>query len=577
LTIRSTSDLENTLRRIDGRGYKAYKDLQGDYDLGLFTLHVDHAQADPYAPPSRIRVTLGLDRSGFRGESEAPGPRRRGLEDFLGRLLEDGARSRDSDRWGLRVDHHGQQILWRTVVNLGEEELEARMGAELPAAGRRILGSQARRLLLESLPQLVESCLLHSSIDLGALGRHQDVMEDYVALKDTLDSQGWVAFVANGSLLARRAGHDDRPLLPDSGATVVPWEAPEKLEAEVRLPHAGVIRGMPIPEGITLLVGGGFHGKSTLLSALALGVYPHIPGDGREHVVSLPSTVTIRAEDGRAVTGTDISPFIDGLPFGASTKAFTTQNASGSTSQAANIVEALEVGARLLLIDEDSSATNFMIRDEPMRRLLRPGQEPITPFLERVRDLHRSRGVSTVLVIGGSGEYFRVADRVILMDHYRPRDVTEEARGIISDIDEATGHAVSSETGSDIFAPKGERRLRLGRYGHGDRIKVKAVGTRRLVVDREEVDLESCDQLVSPAQVRTLAEFLTRILEGQRDLPDVSRGFHLSELVNAFMEVTKERGLDGISRFRRPDLAAVRLADVAAMVNRLRRLQQARG
>jgi predicted ABC-class ATPase len=568
----TATDLERTLARIDGRGYKAYKDIQGVYDLGLFRLHVDHVQADPFAPPSRIRVTLDLQRCGFQEEAAQPAPRRLALEDFLGRRLEEAVRG--SDRFGLRVDHHGQEVLRRTVVLLGPRELEARLGAELPAAGRRILGQQARRLLLETLPRVVETCLLKSSLDLQALRRHQDAVEDHEALTRELERRGWVAFLANGSLLARRAGHDDRPLLPSPEQEVVPFQAPEGLEEEVELPHAGRVRGMAIPEGVTLLVGGGFHGKSTLLSAIALGIYPHIPGDGRELVATCPTAVKIRAEDGRAVTGTDISSFIDGLPFGASTVRFTTQNASGSTSQAANIVEALEAGARLLLIDEDSSATNFMIRDEPMRRLLRPGQEPITPFLERVRDLHRLRGVSTILVIGGSGEYFRVADRVILMDHYRPHEVTEEARRIIREVDEQTGHKAPERADGDPFQTRRARRLAAPGYGRGPRLKVKAVGTRRIVVDREEVDLEACEQLMSPAQVRTLAEILQGFLEGRlRGLGDPQRGFAIPEVLQALAELLERRGLDGVSVFRRPDLAAVRPLEVAALLNRLRRLR----
>jgi predicted ABC-class ATPase len=510
-------------------------------------------------------------RSGF--DLEPPGPRRLGLEDFLGRLLEERAWSRD--RWGFRVDRHGQEVLERTVVNSSSEGIEARMGVELPAAGRRILGREARRLLQDSLNRLVESCLVAASVDREALRRHQDAVEDHRHLTRRLEEEGWVAFVADGSLLARRAGHDDRPLLPESGAKVVPFQAPEELEEEVGLPHAGRVRGMAIPRGVTLLVGGGFHGKSTLLRAVALGIYPHIPGDGRELVASLPAAVTVRAEDGRPVTATDITPFIDGLPFGVSTHAFTTQNASGSTSQAANIMEALEAGATLLLIDEDSSATNFMIRDEPMRRLLKPGQEPITPFLERVRDLHRSRGVSTILVIGGSGEYFRVADRVVLMDHYRPIDVTEKARGIIAEID-----GVTRREGPGAVEPEGvparaaARRLRVSGYGRADRVRVKAVGTRRIVVDREEILLDSLEQLTSPGQVRTLAELLARLLEGgHRDLPEAGRGFDIPRLVEASRQLLETRGLDGASRYPRPDLAEVRPADLAAAVNRLRRLE----
>ncbi|MBU1948790.1 MAG: ABC-ATPase domain-containing protein, partial [Candidatus Eisenbacteria bacterium] len=410
----SVEDLAGILSRIDGRGYKAYKDLTGAYHYQRFTLHIDHVQADPFAPPSRIRLTLNHDHSGFLEEARQTKSRCLGVEDFLGRLLERNADR--GERFGFRVDRHGQQIMKRTVIQLSPALLEARLGVDLPAAGRRIMGAEARRLLLEVLPQVVTRSLLKSSVDAEALRRHQDVVEDHATLSSLLAEHHWVSFVADETSLARRAGHDDRPLPADGDAPVVPFQSPAPLSAEVTLPHAGLVRGMAIPEGVTLLVGGGFHGKSTLLSALSLGIYAHIPGDGREQIATVPEAVRIRSEEGRAVTGTDISPFIDGLPFGISTRDFTTQNASGSTSQAANIIEMMEAGARLLLIDEDSSATNFMIRDEMMRRLLRPGQEPITPFLERVRDLYDARGVSTVLVMGGSGEYFRVADHIILMD-----------------------------------------------------------------------------------------------------------------------------------------------------------------
>ncbi|MBD3336936.1 MAG: ATPase [Candidatus Eisenbacteria bacterium] len=559
--------LRRTLHRIDGRGYKAYNDLRGDYDFGLYRLQVEHIQADPFAPPSRIHVVLDHDAGGFAAEAQAEAPRRLALEDFLGRRLAQAVRG--GGRFGFRVDQPGQQILKRTAVNLGPRELEARLGVELPAAGRRIQGRQAGRLLLEELPALVEKHLTRSGIDVDQLRRHQDVAEDHAALSAILARNGWIAFLAAGASLARRAGHDDRPLQPGGGQTVVPFTPPAELEAEVVLPHAGAIRGMAVPEGVTLLVGGGFHGKSTLLAAVALGIYPHIPGDGREQVATGPAAVKIRAEEGRAVSATDISPFIDGLPFGASTRSFTTQNASGSTSQAANIIEALEAGARALLIDEDSSATNFMIRDEPMRRLLRPGQEPITPFLERVRALHRDRGVSTILVLGGSGEYFKVADRVILMDHFRPHEVTGRAREIMAEF----GDGGISRAG-DPFPPAGARRLAVAGYGRGDRVKTKAVGTRRVVVDREEVDLESCEQLVSPSQVRTLAETLVRLLQADSpELPDVARGFRIPDLLEAWRKLMERRGLDGVCRFRRGDLAAVRAVDLAALVNRLRRMR----
>ena len=162
---------------------------------------------------------------------------------------------------------------------------------------------------------------------------------------------------------------------------------------------------------------------------MELGIYSHIPGDGREYVATDPKAVKIRAEDGRFVEKVNISPFIKSLPLLRDTLRFSTDNASGSTSQAANIMEALEMGARVLLIDEDTSATNFMIRDRRMQELVQKAHEPITPFIDKVRQLYQDQRVSTILVMGGSGDYFEAADTVIWMNNYRPFAVTRESPG----------------------------------------------------------------------------------------------------------------------------------------------------
>ncbi|MCK4412215.1 MAG: ABC-ATPase domain-containing protein [Candidatus Eisenbacteria sp.] len=566
MNVSTAESLERTLQRIDGRGYKAYQDLRGHYRLGAFELEVAHVQGDPYAPPSRIHVRLGHETSGFGEAVREALPRRRGLEDFLARMLSAAIRGAGTREIG--IDRLGQEILPRTLVGLHGDHLEARLSVQLPAAGRRILGRQAAKILLQVLPAVLARSLERRAVDERALRRHQDVIEDHTALVALLEEREWVAFVAAGAVLPRRAGHDDHPLESPGRAPVIAFEPPPTLTAEVDLPHAGRIRGMAIPRGVTLLVGGGFHGKSTLLEAISRGIYPHIPGDGREQVATDPRAVKVRAEDGRAVTRTDISPFIGDLPYGRSTRDFSTTNASGSTSQAANIVEALEAGARLLLLDEDTSATNFMIRDAPMRRLLRPGQEPITPFLDRVRNLFRDRGVSTILVVGGSGEYFRVADRVIQMDRYLPRDVTAEAREI----------APPGGGSSEAFPPAGcLRRLRLDAYRRqvgpkGPRIK--APGTHRLLVEREEVDLGACEQLVSPSQTRALAEILGRLLEGDRAAAPWNRlgAAFTPEELEELLGGLGDGGLDRFSRFPRGDLAAVRTIEVLAMINRLRSL-----
>ncbi len=565
--VQTPEDLRRTLQRIDGRGYKAYQDLRGVYDLSPFEIEIAHVQGDPYAPPSRVNARVPLPALGLERAADGERPRILALEDFLGRAIASAIRGQGTR--DLDIDGYGQEVLARTAVQIRGGRLEVRLFVHLPAAGRRILGRQAERMFLEALPAILASGLESRHLDLEALRRHQDTTEDHAALTRIVEEKGWVAFVANDALLPRRAGHDDRPMLEDGETPVVRFRAPASLEHEVTLPHAGALRGMAVPHGVTLLVGGGFHGKSTLLEAVSRGIYAHIPGDGRERVATDPLTVKVRAEDGRAVTGTDISPFIGDLPYGRSTRDFATQNASGSTSQAANIVEALEAGARALLLDEDTSATNFMIRDEPMRRLLRPGQEPITPFLDRVRNLHLDRGVSSVLVVGGSGEYFRVADRVIQMDRYLPADVTAAAREIAP-----PGPAADAP----FPPPPPERRLHLGRYRRqiGPKgPKVRAHGTARILVQREEVDLSACEQLVSASQTRSLGEILERLLVGGGGDPAwsrVGREFtpeDLARLLAGFGEDV----LDKTSGFARGDLAAVRTLEVIAMINRLRDLE----
>ncbi|MBM6838315.1 ABC-ATPase domain-containing protein, partial [Clostridium saudiense] len=242
---------------------------------------------------------------------------------------------------------------------------------------------------------------------------------------NNLNSKGLVAFVANNSILPRESGVSSKPLR--DGKRFI---SPKELEIEFNTPNRGIIKGMGIPKGITLIVGGGYHGKSTLLRALELGVYNHIEGDGREFVITEDTAVKVRAEDGRAITNTDISLFINNLPNGKDTKSFNTENASGSTSQAANIVEGIESGANTLLIDEDTSATNFMIRDSIMQKLVAKEKEPITPYIDVAKSLYNRLAISTILVAGSCGDFFDIADLVIQMDNYEPFEVTDKAKAL---------------------------------------------------------------------------------------------------------------------------------------------------
>ncbi|MGI6114305.1 MAG: ABC-ATPase domain-containing protein, partial [Mahellales bacterium] len=434
--IKGKDSLRSILNRIDGRGYKAYKDIAGHYKFENFTLYIDYVQGDPFAAPSRIRIRVPHKIAGFAEDLYNNDIRKTALEDYLtrqvykqiGMICKNNRGTGKSGR--ISVQRCGQEILKRTSVVIAPDFIEARLTIGLPAAGRTILARQAEEMLFDELPEIIERSIHYNNLDKHRVQNHVLVCEDQHHLRQQLEEYNLVSFIANGSILPRESGVSDKPLRDN----VKKFVSPPSLEIEISLPNRGAIRGMGIPKGVTLIVGGGYHGKSTLLRAIERGVYNHIPGDGREYIATVPSGVKVRAEDGRRIEQVDISPFISNLPNNEDTSKFSTDNASGSTSQAANIMEALEVESKLLLLDEDTSATNFMIRDARMQKLVRDDKEPITPFIDRIRQIYEKLGVSTILVLGGSGDYFDVADRVIMMDNYVPRDVTLLAKEITQQI-----------------------------------------------------------------------------------------------------------------------------------------------
>ena len=550
----AVKDLESTLHRIDGRGYKAYKEIQGRrFSYERFELIVEHVQGDPYAAPSRLRALIPLKNSGLPASALRTDARRRATRDYLARAFRAAARPHKE----LEIDAGRQTVLDRSACLIDDETVDLRFRADLPGAGRRILGKRAAALLVDELPKLVDQTAGSDHLALDELERHAAVVEDQEALRNALDAAGLVAFVGDGSGLPRSSGVDDRPL----GDAVV-FESPPSLKVKLTAPNTGEVRGMGVPYGITLIVGGGYHGKSTLLRALETGIYDHIPGDGREQVVSVPGAVKIRAEDGRAVHAVDISPFISHLPGGHGTESFSTELASGSTSQATALVEALETGASCLLLDEDTSATNFMIRDRRMQELVAKTSEPITPFVDRVRELRDQLGVSTVLVMGGSGDYFDHADLVIQMDSYRPLDVTAEAREIASG--HVTGRREERESDLTAAAP---RRLGFGSINperNRGRWKIQARGIDTLVIGRSDIDLRAVEQIEDPSQMRTIGWILGRLSEHRDDdsepLP----------LILAMLDRLREGDWRWLSGRPDGDLAVPRAYEVMAALNRLR-------
>lgn len=560
----SLRELADALHLLDGRGYRSYKQIAGTYDAGRFDIIIDHVQGDPFADPSRVRALVPAASAGLPAWSIASDARITATADFLNRALFDAlsdlSSRRGSGRSGeLSVLRPRQEVLTRTSITVtGDGSVEARFRAGLPAKGRTILGHDAAALLNGNVVSAVGAALFFEALDAGALRRHVETVEDARALRAQLDERELVAFVADGSRLPRRTGIDDRPLDGD----VVPFLAPDSLRVTLHAPNAGDVSGLGIPRGVTLIVGGGFHGKSTLLRAIERGVYDHVPGDGRERVVTDAAAVKVRAEDGRAVAGADISNFIGRIPGGADTREFVTANASGSTSQAAAIVEAIEVGARALLLDEDTSATNFMIRDARMQALIANEHEPITPFIDRARHLARVHDISTVIVVGGSGDYFDIADTVIAMRNYTPAIVTDDARRIARQqptLRRAEGgewHPIRSRSpdGASIDPRRGHRE-----------VDVKARTEERVVFGDQEVELSAVEQLVEPAQARAIALALARARDHW-----TSASPALPEALRDIMAIAADEGLDAFQEHLTGDLAEFRIFELTAVLNRIR-------
>ena len=563
------ADLVGHLHALDGRSYAAYKAIVGRYraPAGWF-LHIDRVQSDPYAPPTRIHVDVPTDLHGLELLDEADlladVDRRLAVGDFLTRELHAGFRGT-----ALSIASPGQEILQRSSIILRPDEkkegagwtLEARARLALPAQGRSIQGHEASRIVGRDLVRELEEAMDLTGERGDRLVRHIATLEDHRALTATAARNGWVSFLADGSVLPRRSGVSDEPL--DGGVSL---EAPESMAATVELPHAGTVRGTVVEAGVNVIVGGGYHGKSTLLSAIERGVYPHVPGDGRELVATVPDAVKVRAADGRAVTGVDLTPFISHLPAGRDTASFTTRNASGSTSQAASIIEAVEAGSTALLLDEDTSATNLLIRDSRMRELVAADREPITPLVDRITALFRRRGVSTVMVMGGSGDYLDVADRVLLMDAYHLRDVTEQARRVVADqprpLTELEDFAAPRQRVPEPAPPRTRR----------GPVRTRAQGTSTLVLDREDIDISDVGGVTDPGQAEAIAYALRALLEQRFD--GVSP---LRECLDDLEALLDDEGLDALTdeRERPAFLVRPRMVDVGAAVSRYRKLELA--
>lgn len=565
--MRDLNYLRKEINSINGKGYKAYKSLEGEYDFNDYILHIDHVQGDPFAAPSRIRVTMKSNINKIPRELFNNNHKRIAVQDFITRLF-----YKNINKYGDRVMGSGksgmisiskcpQEILDRTSVVIDDNKIEARFEVGFPARGRSVLSRELQKILYDFLPKIVNNSLKYENIDKNKLEKRVNLVCDQEFIRKELKERGLVAFIGNGSILPRESGVSTKPL-----KSAKKFISPKELEIEMNLPHKGLIKGLGIKKGITLIVGGGYHGKSTLLNALEVGVYNHIEGDGREYVIADNTSMKVRAEDGRSIIRDDISLFINNLPNGKDTKKFISENASGSTSQAANIVEAIESNTNLLLIDEDTSATNFMIRDDVMQSLVSNEEEPITPFIELVRAIYEEKDISTIIVVGSSGEYFDIADTVIQMDNYEPKDVTLKAKEL------STGAILNRIKNRDIKVNIDfDRKVLKGSIEKGPKgVKIKTLGIDGLSINKEDINLRSVEQIVDREQVTSIGN----MMKWAED-KIINNNLTLIEVADRILEEVKEKGLIQMSGMKggSGNLALPRKQEIMAAFNRYRKLK----
>jgi len=520
--------------------------------MGEFTVHVDHVPSDAFAGPARLRVALARDKAKLPDGLVDGDTARIALEDHLAREAFDalarqgGAAPNAPPGIGrILLERPGPAVVERNVCRVLADAIQLRVAVDLPAASGWIRGLQAAELFEGPLTRLAMATLLFSARRLAAARRAVDTALDHAWLQEELKRRGLVAFVADGSVLPRTAARDS-----------MPFHSPDSLAVAFDLPRSGRVRGMGVPSGVTVLAGGAFQGKTTLLEGIAAGAAPHPPGDGRERVVTVAAAVEVRAEAARAVRAADLTPFVRALPAGGRPADVTLDAASGAVAQAASVLEAVEAGSNLLLFDEDHAAPAFWVRDGRMARLVPAADDPLVPLVDRLRALHASLGVSTILATSGAGDFLAVADTVIRMTAFSAHDVTKGAR----EIARATQSMRPQEPPAGAVAP-GRRWLRAP---SGASARVAFRPPREIRVGDDLVNLEALGADVEPAQLRALALLL-------RAAPEVLReGCELREAIVRF-ERLLAAGLD-LDGPASPEIARPRALHIAAALSRWPRL-----
>ena len=555
--------LYQKIRTLNGKNYGLYKSLANQpWDFGDFSLEFIHVQGDPYAPPSRVVIKAGLAMLGYASEWGGSFERRLALSDFLlrrlSRLVQERYPGKDAD---IVFDVAGPEMLVRNSLWIDNGELRACLQVRLPGDGRKIQAESAAEILTMVLPDLVSAGLYCNKSDESALQEHYRVLAERKEILAQLESSGLCAFVPDGAILPRASGLSEMPL-----ENAVPFVAPQEMAVTLNV-CGREIRGMGIPKGITVITGGAFHGKSTLLQALTRAVYPHVPGDGREGIVIDESTLRVGVEDGRSVRGTDLSLFVRDLPGGVSTKDFNTLSASGSTSEAANLLEAMEAGARTFLIDEDSSAVNFLIRDVRVRKLLGDDREPLIPLTDRIREIS-ANGFSFVLVAGACGDYLDLADNIVVMANYKA-ECAKTGDLAARNAAEPSGTAISMPSNRPFTAYMQPLQKSVRPTSQVERqVKVKLAGDTLLQIGFLVSDTSRLNTLVDKQQRFGAGFLLLNLL--QNAASNAESDDSISATIQKLYEKIQNVGFRNLPQGMSREMSLPRVVDIACVAFRLR-------
>lgn len=577
--------LYQKIRALNGKNYGLYKSLaEKSWDFGDFVLEFLHVQGDPFAPASRVLLKTSLQKLGYAPVWGSSFERRLALSDFLLRRLSAVVQEHFPEKNApVAIENPGPEMLVRNSLWVDNGDLRVCLQVRLPGEGRKIESEAAAEILTMVLPDLVSASLYNDSSRAAQLEAHYGVLADRVEILAELDKRGLCAFVPDGAVLPRASGLSEAPL-----KDAVPFVAPPEMAVTLEI-CGREIRGMGIPRGVTVITGGAFHGKSTLLQALTRSVFPHVPGDGREGVVVDETALRVGVEDGRSVRATDLSIFVRDLPGGVSTKDFTTLSASGSTSEAANLLEAIEAGSRTFLIDEDSSAVNFLIRDIRVRKLLGDDREPLIPLTDRIRAIAQA-GYSFILVAGACGDYLDLADNIVVMANYKAEcaKFTELAEVNATDKSasankfaepaEANATAKSASASSvDLPAPRAfadymqplQKSVRPASAVERQ-VKVKLAGDSLLQIGFLVSDTSRLNTLVDKSQRLGAGFLLLNLLQNAASNADSMASDSVSVAANKLCESIRNVGFRNLPQGLSREMSLPREVDIACVAFRLR-------